>query len=120
MFSEQDQTKTNLITLFCLSLSLQTGRIDKSYPTVCGHTGPVLDIDWCPHNDQVIASGSEDCTVMVRFAAPFTPELRPLTWGGNAAHILELISDRRLHAFIAKGPAVVTQGWVQTSPSGLD
>lgn len=46
-------------------LFFQTGRIDKSYPTVCGHTGPVLDIDWCPHNDQVIASGSEDCTVMV-------------------------------------------------------
>lgn len=46
--------------------SLQTGRIDKAYPTVCGHTGPVLDIDWCPHNDHVIASGSEDCTVMVR------------------------------------------------------
>lgn len=44
----------------------QTGRIDKCYPTVCGHTGPVLDIDWCPHNDAVIASGSEDCTVMVR------------------------------------------------------
>uniref|UniRef100_A0A671GBX0 Coronin n=1 Tax=Rhinolophus ferrumequinum TaxID=59479 RepID=A0A671GBX0_RHIFE len=41
------------------------GRIDKAYPTVCGHTGPVLDIDWCPHNDEVIASGSEDCTVMV-------------------------------------------------------
>ena len=44
----------------------QTGRIDKTYPTVCGHTGPVLDIDWCPHNDLVIASGSEDCKVMVR------------------------------------------------------
>uniref|UniRef100_A0AAY4BF06 Coronin n=1 Tax=Denticeps clupeoides TaxID=299321 RepID=A0AAY4BF06_9TELE len=43
----------------------KTGRIDKAYPTVCGHTGPVLDIDWCPHNDHVIASGSEDCTVMV-------------------------------------------------------
>ncbi|XP_060719213.1 coronin-1C-A isoform X3 [Tachysurus vachellii] len=43
----------------------KTGRIDKAYPTVCGHTGPVLDIDWCPHNDQVIASGSEDCTIMV-------------------------------------------------------
>ncbi|KAM6987195.1 coronin-1C-A-like [Aplochiton taeniatus] len=43
----------------------KTGRIDKTYPTVCGHTGPVLDIDWCPHNDLVIASGSEDCTVMV-------------------------------------------------------
>ncbi|XP_062334336.1 coronin-1C-A-like isoform X2 [Osmerus eperlanus] len=49
-----------------LVLPLQkTGRIDKTYPTVCGHTGPVLDIDWCPHNDHVIASGSEDCTVMV-------------------------------------------------------
>ena len=48
------------------SSCLQTGRIDKAYPTVCGHTGPVLDIDWCPHNDEVIASGSEDCTVMVR------------------------------------------------------
>ncbi|XP_075686450.1 coronin-1C isoform X2 [Rhinoderma darwinii] len=44
---------------------LKSGRIDKSYPTVCGHTGPVLDIDWCPHNDNVVASGSEDCTVMV-------------------------------------------------------
>ncbi|MGH0171284.1 UNVERIFIED_CONTAM: hypothetical protein FKN15_060086 [Acipenser sinensis] len=41
----------------------KTGRIDKAYPTVCGHTGPVLDIDWCPHNDEVIASASEDCTV---------------------------------------------------------
>ncbi|XP_051552451.1 coronin-1C-A isoform X3 [Myxocyprinus asiaticus] len=49
-----------------LVLPLQkTGRIDKAYPTVCGHTGPVLDIDWCPHNDHVIASGSEDCAVMV-------------------------------------------------------
>uniref|UniRef100_A0A8C9F087 Coronin n=1 Tax=Pavo cristatus TaxID=9049 RepID=A0A8C9F087_PAVCR len=53
------------ITAFLFAFPLQTGRIDKSYPTVCGHTGPVLDIDWCPHNDQVIASGSEDCTVMV-------------------------------------------------------
>ncbi|XP_056146531.1 coronin-1C-A-like isoform X1 [Lampris incognitus] len=49
-----------------LVLPLQkTGRIDMGYPTVCGHQGPVLDIDWCPHNDLVIASGSEDYTVMV-------------------------------------------------------
>lgn len=46
--------------------SLQTGRIDMSYPNVCGHTGPVLDIEFCPHNDNIIASGSEDCSVMVR------------------------------------------------------
>lgn len=55
----------NQIFVFVSVFSLQSGRIDKAYPTVCGHTGPVLDIDWCPHNDQVIASGSEDCTVMV-------------------------------------------------------
>ncbi|XP_063791375.1 coronin-1A [Pseudophryne corroboree] len=43
----------------------KTGRLDKSQPVVCGHTAPVLDVDWCPHNDNVIASGSEDCSVMV-------------------------------------------------------
>ncbi|XP_077474731.1 coronin-1A isoform X2 [Stigmatopora argus] len=43
----------------------KTGRIDMSYPTVCGHKGPVLDIEFCPHNDNVIASGSEDCSVMI-------------------------------------------------------
>uniref|UniRef100_A0A8C9N4A1 Coronin n=1 Tax=Serinus canaria TaxID=9135 RepID=A0A8C9N4A1_SERCA len=56
----------------------KTGRIDKSYPTVCGHTGPVLDIDWCPHNDHVIASGSEDCTVMV-WQIPENGLCQPLT-----------------------------------------
>uniref|UniRef100_A0A8C0Y5B1 Coronin n=2 Tax=Cyprinus carpio TaxID=7962 RepID=A0A8C0Y5B1_CYPCA len=43
----------------------ETGRIDMSLPTVCGHTGPVLDIEFCPHNDNIIASGSEDCSVMI-------------------------------------------------------
>ncbi|XP_040826857.1 coronin-1B isoform X1 [Ochotona curzoniae] len=56
----------------------KTGRIDKAYPTVCGHTGPVLDIDWCPHNDEVIASGSEDCTVMV-WQIPENGLVSPLT-----------------------------------------
>ncbi|XP_014804235.1 PREDICTED: coronin-1B [Calidris pugnax] len=56
----------------------KTGRIDKAYPTVCGHTGPVLDIDWCPHNDHVIASGSEDCTVMV-WQIPENGLSQPLT-----------------------------------------
>ncbi|KAG8450438.1 hypothetical protein GDO86_002919 [Hymenochirus boettgeri] len=43
----------------------KTGRVDKNHPTVSGHTAPVLDIDWCPHNDNVIASASDDTTVMV-------------------------------------------------------
>jgi len=43
----------------------KVGRINPDYPLVGGHKGPVLDIAWCPHNDNVIASGSEDCVVKV-------------------------------------------------------
>ncbi|KAJ6636345.1 Coronin-6, partial [Pseudolycoriella hygida] len=41
------------------------GRINPDYPLVNGHKGPVLDIAWCPHNDNVIASGSDDGVVKV-------------------------------------------------------
>ncbi|XP_015678547.1 coronin-1A-like [Protobothrops mucrosquamatus] len=47
----------------------KTGRLDKAHPVVSGHTAPVLDVEWCPHNDHVIASSSEDCSVMV-WSAP--------------------------------------------------
>ncbi|XP_078476291.1 coronin-1C [Lampetra planeri] len=57
---------------------IRTGRVDKSNPTVCGHTAPVLDIAWCPHDDNVIASGSEDCTVMV-WQIPDAGLYRPMT-----------------------------------------
>lgn len=46
-------------------LFIQVGRINPDHPLVGGHKGPVLDIAWCPHNDNVIASGSEDCVVKV-------------------------------------------------------
>ncbi|XP_021559847.1 coronin-6 isoform X3 [Neomonachus schauinslandi] len=51
----------------------KTGRVDKNYPLVTGHTAPVLDIDWCPHNDNVIASASDDTTVMVWQIPDCTP-----------------------------------------------
>lgn len=44
---------------------LQSGRVEQSSPTVNGHKAPVLDIQWCPHDDNIIASASEDCTVKV-------------------------------------------------------
>ncbi|KAF4527162.1 hypothetical protein B566_EDAN007187 [Ephemera danica] len=44
---------------------MHVGRINPDHPLVGGHKGPVLDIAWCPHNDNVIASGSEDCVVKV-------------------------------------------------------
>lgn len=49
----------------CFELTLQTGRVDKNYPMVVGHSGPVLDVDWCPHDDNILASCSEDSTAMV-------------------------------------------------------
>lgn len=43
----------------------KSGRVDQSTPSVCGHAAPVLDVQWCPHDDNVIASASEDCTVKI-------------------------------------------------------
>eukprot|EP00054_Salpingoeca_dolichothecata_P032470 m.266147 g.266147 ORF g.266147 m.266147 type:complete len:453 (-) comp30123_c0_seq1:31-1389(-) len=43
----------------------KVGRVDLNAPKVCGHTQAVLDIQFCPYNDYVIASCSEDCTVKV-------------------------------------------------------
>jgi len=37
----------------------------SSAPKITGHKGPVLDIDWNPFNDNLIASASEDCYVKV-------------------------------------------------------
>ena len=41
------------------------GRVDRETPLVSGHKAAVIDIAWCPHNDYIIASGSEDCTVKI-------------------------------------------------------
>ncbi|XP_034661537.1 coronin-6-like [Drosophila subobscura] len=41
------------------------GRIPPDYPLVSGHKSSVLDIAWCPHNDNLIASASDDCTIKV-------------------------------------------------------
>lgn len=43
----------------------KVGRVDRDVPLVVGHKATVLDIAWCPHNDNLIASASEDCTVKV-------------------------------------------------------
>jgi len=40
----------------------QSGKVDPKLPLVAGHKGPVLDIDFNPFNDNLIASVSDDCT----------------------------------------------------------
>ncbi|KAL0083424.1 hypothetical protein F4703DRAFT_1738537 [Phycomyces blakesleeanus] len=41
------------------------GKLPDNYPLYRGHTGPVLDTDFNPFNDYVIASGAEDGKVMI-------------------------------------------------------
>jgi coronin-1B/1C/6 len=41
------------------------GRYDRGMPLIAGHTSAVLDFDFNPFHEQVIASGSEDCTIKV-------------------------------------------------------
>ncbi len=42
-----------------------TGKLSDNLPVVNGHTGAVLDTDFHPFNDYVIASGSEDTNVFI-------------------------------------------------------
>ncbi|TPP60830.1 Coronin [Fasciola gigantica] len=43
----------------------RVGRVERDAPLVAGHKASVLDVQWCPHNDDLIASASEDTTVKV-------------------------------------------------------
>jgi WD40 repeat protein len=53
-------------------LYTQTGRVDMNAPKVSGHASAVLDLQFCPFNDYVIASASEDCTIKVTQLNPDT------------------------------------------------
>ncbi|UYV61297.1 CORO1C, partial [Cordylochernes scorpioides] len=78
---------------------LQTGRTDVSYPLVSGHKGAVLDIAWCPFNDNVIASASEDGVVRV-WQIPDGGLSRPLTEA-----VVELVGHQRRVAQIVWHPS---------------
>ncbi|KAH7061073.1 actin-binding protein-like protein [Macrophomina phaseolina] len=43
----------------------ERGKLPDIIPLFRGHTGPVLDTDWNPFNDNVIASGSDDGKVFI-------------------------------------------------------
>jgi len=45
--------------------SAPAGKIDPKLPLVAGHKSAVLDIDFHPFNDNLIASVSEDCTAKI-------------------------------------------------------
>lgn len=63
-----------MITLL-INKCFQTGRLDFNASRVTGHKGPVLDIKWNPFNDNIIASCSDDCTVIrINFYSFFASE----------------------------------------------
>ncbi|RUP43159.1 hypothetical protein BC936DRAFT_137538 [Jimgerdemannia flammicorona] len=41
------------------------GKLPDAFPLYRGHTAPVLDTDFNPFNDYVVASGGEDCKLMI-------------------------------------------------------
>lgn len=43
----------------------ERGRLPEQMPLFRGHTGPVLDTDWSPFNDSLVASGSDDGKVFI-------------------------------------------------------
>jgi coronin-1B/1C/6 len=42
-----------------------SGKVDPKLPLITGHKLPVLDIDFNPFNDNLIASASEDCYIKI-------------------------------------------------------
>lgn len=63
----------------CNGISLKTGRLDINEHRVSGHRGPVLDLKWNPFNDNVIASSSDDCSVMLWYIPDEGPSTRGIT-----------------------------------------
>ena len=43
----------------------KTGKLPPVFPCLTGHKGKVLDFDFNPFHEHIIASGSDDCTVKV-------------------------------------------------------
>jgi coronin-1B/1C/6 len=70
-----------------------------NHPLVAGHKGPVLDIAWCPFNDNVIASASEDTTVKC-WQIPDYGLTRTLT-----EPVVELHGHQRRVGFLAWHPS---------------
>lgn len=73
----------------------KTGKLPDSLPVYNGHSGAVLDTDFHPYNDYIIASASEDCKAMV-WAIPTeglkesisTPLLTLTGHGRKVGHVL--------------------------------
>jgi len=91
----------------------QTGRVDRDCPLVVGHRAAVLDIQWCPHDDDIIASGSEDCTIKI-WQIPDAGLLRNLE-----EPVVDLVAHQRRVGLVVWHPTVhnilLSGGMIHTS-----
>lgn len=55
-----------------------------------GHRGPVLDLKWNPFNDNIIASSSDDCSIMLWYIPDEGPSTR-----GISQPVMSLIEHKR-------------------------
>lgn len=58
--------ETNLGGAFAVLDQAVTGKLPDHLPLFNGHAGAVLDTDFHPFNDHIIASASEDCKVLAQ------------------------------------------------------
>lgn len=61
----------------------KTGRIATNSPLYTGHTGPVLDTDWNPFNDYVVASAGEDGRILIWNIPEGGPTMGGSSWAGE-------------------------------------
>ncbi|KAL5017329.1 hypothetical protein ScPMuIL_006918 [Solemya velum] len=79
----------------------KTGRVERDTPLVAGHKAAVLDLAWCPHNDDIIASASEDCSVKI-WQIPEGGLTKNMT---EDESIVDLVAHQRRVTFVVWHPS---------------
>jgi len=77
----------------------QPGRVSGTSPNVQGHSAAVLDFDWNPFDDNMIASASDDSTIKVwnipdgGLTAPLTEPLVDMRGHGRKVRVVNWIGQ---------------------------
>lgn len=78
------------------------GKIHETIPLCRGHTGAVLDTDWNPFDDQMVASASDDGTVGIfKIPEDFTLKVEPAE-GEKEPEIKDILPTKKLKGHAKK------------------
>jgi coronin-1B/1C/6 len=91
----------------------KVGKVARDFPTVAGHSASVTDTAWNPFNDNLLATGSDDCTVKIweipdgGITEKLTTPVADLTGAGKAVSLLNFHpTANNVLAAASKEPAV--------------